>query len=190
MSVSISILETQVYTAVKAFLASQLPTGTPIIKGLPNRTSAPPPAPGFVAMTLITRKRLNTNIDTYDTVSDDPTTWDSETHFEVEMQLDIVGDSAFDWCATIESLWRDEVACDAIETSLGGTPGAAGYSPTIDPLYTKDALMAPYEAGEDQYEKRWILRAVLQYNPIVTTPQQFANELGVTVINVDEAYPP
>ena len=185
-----SILESDVNTAVRAWLLSILPSGTPIIKGIPNRSAWPPANPGFVAMTLVRRKRLNYNIDSYDETAEDPTTWSSETHFEVTMQLDFIGVNAFDWCNVAETLWKDENACDALEVSIGGDNTVPGYSPSIDPLYTNDSIMIPLEDAEEQYEKRWLVEAVLQYNPVTTMPLQTADTLTVTVINVDEAYPP
>lgn len=148
-----------------------------VIQGLPNRTAMPPASPGFCAMTIVHRGRLNTNIDTWDESDPDPTTVSSEMHAKVTVQLDFYGAGSFDQSAIIETLWRDEIACTAL-------------APTCQPLYTGDPILAPLDDTEEQYEQRWILEAVLQYNPVVTTPMQFASVASVTVINVDEAYPP
>jgi hypothetical protein len=51
-------------------------------------------------------------------------------------------------------------------------------------------MQAALVNGEEQYEERWIVGANLQYNPVVSTPQQFADTLEATLINVDEAFPP
>jgi hypothetical protein len=51
-------------------------------------------------------------------------------------------------------------------------------------------MLAPLEDDELQYEQRWTIEAFLQYNPVVTVPMQFADTASVTLINVDEAYPP
>jgi hypothetical protein len=48
----------------------------------------------------------------------------------------------------------------------------------------------PYKTGEEQYNRRWTVLASLQYNPVTTLPQQFADAADVEVINVDERYPP
>lgn len=162
-----------------------LTAGTTVIQGIPNRSPEPLAAPGYISMTMVRRRRLNYNIDTWDQTIDDPDTWTTETHFEVTIQLDIVGESAFDWCSMIESLWRDEQGCIALA-------GANNYpsSPLCQPLYTQEPIMAPLEDSEDQYEQRWILQVVLQYNPVTTTPLQTADTVELTVINVDEAYPP
>ena len=42
--------------------------------------------------------------------------------------------------------------------------------------------MTPLVTGEEQYDERWILTASLQYNPIVTIPQQSADALSVSQI--------
>lgn len=77
----------------------------------------------------------------------------------------------------LETLLRDETACVAL-------------APTCQPLYSSDATLVPLDDDEQQYEQRWMIEAVLQYNPVTTTPMQFANTLEVTLINVDETYPP
>jgi hypothetical protein len=175
-----------IFTVLAPWLVSV--TGLPqanVLQGIPNRTAAPLAAPGYITMTMIRRDRLNTNIDTWDQTIDDPDETTQETHFAVTVQLDFYSGpsegnssgSAFDWCSMIESLWRDDVAVQAL-------------APTIAPLYTNASRMAPLDDSEDQYEQRWILEAVLQYNPVTSVPTQFADALTLTVINVDEAYPP
>lgn len=154
-----------------------LTAGTTVIQGLPNRTAMPVANPGFISMTFTGRRRLNTNIDSWDMESDDPSAWTVETHFDVVAQIEIMGVSAFDWCAMIESLWRDDLTCAAL-------------APVCQPLYTDDPIQAPLDDSELQYEQRFVLRAHLQYNPVTTAPQDFASEAVVGLINVDERYPP
>jgi hypothetical protein len=175
MPYTITPQQADIYTAVRAFLIAI--TGGTVVKGIPNRVAMPQASPGWITTTLIRRRRLNYNIDTWDETLDDPTSWSSETHYEVVMQLDIVGVNAFDWCGMIETLWFDDIGVQAL-------------LPTCAPLYTNPSHMAPLEDSEDQYEERWILEVVLQYNPVTTTPLQTADEAVLNVINVYEAYPP
>jgi len=173
-----SIIERQIYVVVKAFLVTV--TGLDpslILQGLPNRSAMPAAAPGFVTMQLTLGNRLNYNIDTWDPTDPNPAAISSETHWKERMQVDFYGQASGDWSRVFAGLWKDETACLALE-------------PTADPLYANDPLLAPLDDSEQQYESRWTVEAFLQYNPVTTVPMQFANTATVTLINVDEAYPP
>lgn len=180
-----SIVQRQLYQAVKAFLVTI--TGLDpklILQGLPNREAMPLASPGFATMQLTRGQRLNTNIDTWDLTDPAPTLIDSETHWQERMQIDLYGASSGDWARVFAGLWRDETGCLA----LAGAGGLA--NPTCQPLYHDEPLLAPLDDDEKQYEQRWTVPAYLQYNPVTSVPQDFANTLSVTLINVDEAYPP
>jgi hypothetical protein len=96
------------------------------------------------------------------------------------VQLDIHGPSAADNVRVIDTLFRSEVGTDAFTES--------GFD--IAPLYCNEARQMPaFVNAEQQYEWRWSMDACMQVNPIVSTPQQFADTLTPTVIVVDAAYP-
>lgn len=96
------------------------------------------------------------------------------------MQLDVHGPNGGDNAQTIATLLRDDYACEQM--------AASGFD--MQPLYASDPKQVPFINGESQYEERWVVEAVLQINPVVTTPQQFAGALAVDVVEVDAAYPP
>jgi hypothetical protein len=60
----------------------------------------------------------------------------------------------------------------------------------MQPLYASDARQLQFVTGEAQYMERWGFDAVLQMNPIVSVPQDFADSLTVGLIDVDVVYPP
>jgi hypothetical protein len=60
----------------------------------------------------------------------------------------------------------------------------------VTPLYADDPKQVPFLNGEQQYETRWIVEAVLQVNPVVSVPQQFMDAASITLVEVDAAYPP
>jgi hypothetical protein len=60
----------------------------------------------------------------------------------------------------------------------------------IQPLYADNPTQMPLIDGEAQYEQRWKLTASLQYNPIVTVSQDFADTLTLTLDEVDATFPP
>lgn len=156
-------------------------TGLPldrVLQGLPNRVALPTAGPGFVIMQPIYQARLRTNIDSWQEVSNPfPASISSEQGTELRVQIDCYGSASGDWAAMLSTLLRDEIGCNAL-------------APYCQPLYVDDAKMAPLVDSEAQYEPRWTLDAVLQYNPVTTTPQDFMSTAEVTLINVDETYPP
>lgn len=60
--------QTDILTALRAFLVSILPPGVVVQQGQANRV-AEPSAPDFVLMTPMLRRRLGTNVDTYGDVA-------------------------------------------------------------------------------------------------------------------------
>lgn len=169
--------QSAVFTKLGDFIVAAL--GCPVVRGLDNKVPMPPASPGFVVMTAVYQERLRTNVDTY---TDPfpviaPETEQFEKGTRLDVQLDFYGASSGDWADIISTLLRDEYGC----TALG---------PDVAPLYADDPRLMPLVDEEEQYEQRWLLVATLQYNPVVTTPAQFAGAAAVTVINVEEAYPP
>lgn len=164
------------FTALGDFLAGMLPANTPITQGLGNRVPEPLPAAGFVVMTPTTVLRLSTTVDTWDQTLTDPITLDHTQSVQVGMQVDFYGALSFDWMSTFTTLFRNTVGCDAL-------------GPNCQPLYCDDGTQAPLIDGEEQYEQRWLVNAQLQYNPVVSTAQDFADTLEVGLINVEIAYP-
>jgi|SRR5579859_1716266 len=175
---SISLTFEDVYTAVKPLIAAV--TGLDpslVIQGDPNRSAMPPAAPGFVEMLATVSGRIRTNIDRWDTTNPAPTSETIEQGTRIRIQLDCYGASAGDWAAMLSAILRDDAGCVALK-------------PTCQPLYTDEPMQAPLDDGEAQYEQRWTLLTYLQYNPVVTAPMQFADELHATLIDVDVSYPP
>lgn len=176
MPTVISISLTDVYTAIKAFLVAVLPVDpNSVIQGLGNRAAMP--AGPFVAMTAVLNQRLRTNQTTWDEDNPDPTELSIEQGVQVNVQIDCYGPDSMDWAEIIATLWRDDYGCQAL-------------APTCQPLYSDDPRQIPLVDSEKQYEARWLIGAQLQYDPIVSTPSQFADTLAVTLINVDEKFPP
>lgn len=177
MALTISITLDQVYTKLGDFIATVVPVGVPVIQLPENRTAMPPAVPGFVGMTVRAQSRIMTNLDKWDHQALDPTAIEIEQAIRLTIQLDCYGAASAEWAAILSIVLRDEYSMSSL-------------APILAPLYTNDPRFAPLIDGEEQYERRWIVEAVMQYNPVVTTPMQFAGEAEATLINVDEAYPP
>lgn len=86
----------------------------------------------------------------------------------IDIQMDFYGESAGEFCKVVKSVFRTDYAFQ-------------NFPENIKPLYTNDGMQVPLITGEEQYESRWTLTVSMQYNPIVTVPQQFADEASVAL---------
>jgi hypothetical protein len=98
---------------------------------------------------------------------------------KLTVQCDVHGPVSADNAQTISTLFRDEYAFDFF----------AAQNRNIAPLYADDPRLVPFTNDSQQVELRWIVTAVLQANQTVVPPQQFADQLDVTIIPVEAAYP-
>lgn len=177
MPATLSLTEQQTFEALRTVLLGILPSGTEVVKGQQNRV-AEPIGPDFIVCTPILRTRLETNRDSF---TDAPLatppigTRDSLAPTEVTVQLDVHGPASADNAQMISTLFRDEYAM--IEF--------ARLPYDVQPLYAEDPRQMPFENAEQQTEWRWTVDVVLQANPVVTTPQDFADVVVVTPIESD-----
>lgn len=243
MTISVSLTETQIFAALRAFLLSILPSGIEIVRGQDNRV-AEPSGTDFVVMTPILRERLSTNVNSYVdavftgsisgstltagpfskgslsignqifgvgitagtivtaqtggtpggagtyTISPSPQTVSSGTiaagimatlmPIKFTAQIDVHGPASADNAHIIATLFRDDYGVQQFATS--------GFD--VVPLYMGEPKQIPYLNGEQQIEERWTIDSVMQCNPIVSTPQDFAAVLSMSLVNVERTYPP
>jgi hypothetical protein len=176
MTATVTILQSALYTTLGNFIMSMLGLDAAhVVQGYPNRVAMP--VGPFVNMTIISMKRLRTNVDT---IPDGgfPTEVSAEQGTQVDMQLDCYGPASGDWATILTTLLRDNVGCVAL-------------APTCQPLYADDPIRSPLVDAEQQYEDRWILNARIQYNPATVTIRQYADTLGpVGIIDVEVSYSP
>lgn len=175
MSVTVAPSLSDVFASVRALINVVVPTGTEVIQGLGNRV--PMPREPFVAMTLITQDRLTTNIIAYTDPGSGIGMKAIEYQIQLMMQLDFYGPLSGQWAAAVSALFRDEV-------------GVATLGSPATPLHADTPRMMPLVNGEEEYEQRWMVGGYLQWNPILTTPQEFADTLTLDVVSVDERFPP
>lgn len=180
MTLTISPTLDAVALKVGAYLvdpdAGIVPVGTPVIRGPINRAAQP--VADHIVMTVVARRRLRTNVETdVDPYPSPGGTVQIEAGMQVSVQMDFYGLQGADWAAKLSTIWRSEYAVKAL-------------APECAPLYADDGRMVPLTTGEEQYLERWTVMAMLQYNPVTTTLQQFASAATVDLINVDERYPP
>lgn len=94
------------------------------------------------------------------------------------VQLDVHGPASGDNVKVIEGLFRSEYGT----TAFGNAE--------LAPLYCETPQQVPFINAEQQYEDRWTMNACVQVNPVIGTPQQFATELEIDLVDVVTKYPP
>lgn len=179
MPATISLHESDVFTALRTFLLGILPAGVEVVKAQDNGV-AEPTGPDFVTMNAITMPRLATNVDTYTDPGTGQGTRNSLASMAMHVQLDVHGPNSADNTAIIATLFRDDYGCVAF----------ASVNSQIQPLYCEEPKQMQFINGENQFEQRWIIDAAIQYNPITQTPQDFADTVTVNTTSVQAAYPP
>lgn len=175
MSVTISLTDQDVFSALRGFLVAVLPSGVEVVQSQDN--SVPMPLTQFVSMNNIGQRRMSTNKSTY---ADPVITTGTNTitsNIEYTMQLDLYGANSGAWAAMVQTLFRDAY-------------GVSLFPVGITPLFADDPIQMTLIDGEEQYTQRWIMKAVMQYNPAIVVPQQFAASLTLGIKNVDASYPP
>lgn len=240
MSITLSLTESQAFTALRSFLLAVLPSGIEVLRSQVNQVPEPQ-GPDFVMMTALSRERLETNVSAYSdvaftgsiagntltvtamqmggiavgaqllgnnlaanttvtalgtgtggdgtyTVSPSQTVV-SQTiaagtqtilqPTQLTVQVDVYGPNSADNAQIITTLVRDGYAVDQFATS--------GYD--VMPLYASEARQSPLINAESQFEARWTFSIVMQVNPTITVPQQFADQLQATLTEVQAQYP-
>ena len=153
-----SITVDQVIDALADFLAPFVP-GAQVVRAQVNRV-AMPSNPGVV-LTEMLQVDLSVPATEY---QPDTGTATIEGPTRIDIQIDFYGEQAGEFCKTVKTAFRSHW-------------GFSHFPANIKPLYTSDGIQTPLTTGEQQYESRWTLTASLQYNPIVTVPQDFADVL-------------
>jgi len=97
---------------------------------------------------------------------------------QITIQVDVHGPNASDNAQRISTLLRDEYGTESFINS--------GFN--IAPLYSNDPRQIPFTNGEQQIEAKWSVEVVLQANPVVSVPQQFADVVEVALISADRTY--
>ena len=105
---------------------------------------------------------------------------------ELTIQLDVHGPAAGDNSRIIDGLFRSEYGVDAFEAALLAE-GAPSYS--VVPLNCDVRGQVPFWNEQSQVEYRYVLEARMQIDPVIATPQQFATEVEVRLIDAVTAYP-
>ena len=153
---SINITIDEVIEALAVFLTPLVDTSQ-IVRAQVNRV-AMPPNPCVVLTELLTVD-LSVPFQDYQPLANTTTIVGPA---RVDVQIDFYGDQAGDFCKLAKTAFRSIWGFDQFPIN-------------IKPLYTSDGIQAPLVTGEQQYQSRWTLTVSIQYNPIVTVTQEFAD---------------
>jgi len=160
MTVTTNITESDVLSALRTVIIGVIDCD--VVQGLDN--NVPMPQSGFISLTPITQNRLSTNTESYSETDGTKTITQA---LQYGVQIDCYGDDASTWAWILTTILRDGYACLRMPAN-------------IQPMYATDPQMAPIVDGENQYNSRWLLTAVLQANVSMTFAQDFFNEASVS----------
>lgn len=96
------------------------------------------------------------------------------------VQVECYGSVAADNAALIAGVFSTEFACEQFQ--------ATGLD--MAPLYAGDLSNTSLIDSEQHYQKRWTLNLVMQTNPVIQTPMDFAAQLNPLLVEVDTTFPP
>lgn len=164
-----SITVNQVIDALADFLAPFVP-GAEVVRAQVNRVAMPPNP--CVILTEMLQVDLSVPATAYQPPTDPVPAIGTATIYgptRIDVQIDFYGAQAGEFCKTVKTAFRSQW-------------GFEHFPANIKPLYTSDGMQTPLLTGEQQYESRWTLTASLQYNPIVTVPQEFAEEAFTNLV--------
>lgn len=164
------ITDASIFAALRTFMVRHIvPSGVEVLQTQQNRV-AMPVGPNFVMMTATSRTFQSSSYHEYHP-SDG--TQDIARSTGVSFQVDFYGPLSSDYAQRFATLFRDDY----------GYAAFAGSG--VTPLYCDDGSQMPLSNGEKQYEARWMIQTMLQVNPAVSTPMQFADKVDVTIVEAD-----
>lgn len=163
-----SVTDDQIATALRSFLLVCCPS-LEVVQGQDNRVPEPA-GPDHIVFTSNGASQLSTTIHIPDPVA---AIIQRGRQTSISVQIDVYGPNSQDNAQVITTLFRDSYGCEA----MAGTD--------VQPLYCNDGTQMPLVNGEEQYEFRWMIRAVLQVLPFISTPAEFADNVVVSPVEAD-----
>lgn len=102
---------------------------------------------------------------------------------DVQLDFHTADTTASDLAQSVSTTFRDEYAT----RFFGALPAPLNR---ITPFYADDPRLMPFVNDQNQYEWRWVVDARMQANQQVALPQEFADQVTVGLIEIDEHFPP
>jgi hypothetical protein len=158
--------QSDLYTALRAFLAAVVPASTKIVQGQANRVPMPT-GPDVIVMQAVRRGQMATTVRGY---SADTLTMELSTG--LNFQLDVYGPASAESAQKIVTAFRSPWGADQFKAS------------GVAPLYCDDPTQMPLIGGEQQYIQRWKIECVLHGSIDFGVPQQSADMLITTLTEI------
>ncbi|CAB3854692.1 LIC_12616 family protein [Achromobacter anxifer] len=174
MSAQISITESQLVEDLAAFFKTLV--DCEVVRGLPNQV--PVPLRECIVITPMAALGLSVPVMAYADPSPAAGKRTMTQATQWSARVEGYGARALDLALTLSIALRSPYGCEFL-----------GNLGRVQPLYAGELKQLPIESGESQSFERWSFDAVLQFNPSITVPQQFADQLHVGLIEVDTTYP-
>lgn len=165
------ISEDDIFAALRGFILTTVPAGVEVLQTQVNRVPQPR-GPNYVLMTAASRTFQSSSYREY---RPDAGQVDIARSTGAGFQLDFYGPLSSDYAQRFATLFRDDNAYVWFDDN----------HPDVTPLYCDDGSQMPLTNGEKQYEARWMIQAMLQVNPVVSTAMQFADSVDVTIVEAD-----
>ncbi|MBY4887705.1 hypothetical protein HX773_18875 [Pantoea sp. B9002] len=176
MSATISIKQDDLTTALRGFLLSLVDVEV----FLAQENLVPMPNEDFVTMTPMFITGLSTNRVAYNDPGVGAGSEMTQRSNQWRCQLDFYGNTAAEMAAIVGTMIRSEYAANWFKQN----------NMPVTPLYAGEPHQTTMINAEQQYESRWTLDFIAQFNAVVTTPLYFFDEIEVTAIAADLKYPP
>ncbi len=151
-----------IYTEVRAYLLGLFSCDPETVihgyqeEGLPQNA---------IVMTILFEHSLDVSANYYDPLLDKTTVQQS---VEITMQLDFYGDEAGSRARKLSTLWKNHYTTAALTK--------------CQPLYSKDPQRMPIVNEQSNYEDRWSVDVLLQYNPEFEHDQAYLNMPEFTLL--------
>ena len=170
MTPTLSPTESDILALLRAWLLSLFPNGYEIIRAAANRVP-PPQGASFAVMTPRQRQPLGCPVVLYQDGS--PGQRIESLAVSQTVQLDLHGPQSADQAQLVAA------------TFLTPATFAAFKGSAVAPLDLLSVRSEPFLDGEKQQEQCWILDLALQINQTLTTGQDFAAALAVTLVPIE-----
>lgn len=173
---TISLPDDIIYQRLRSFIIGVVAPDAPeVIRGPSNRV--PMPKDPFICLTPGTMKKLSWPVKSYSDPTPTTGTRDYLQPTQYRVQVDCYGPASPQWAAMIATLFFSDY-------------GVENLGPEVAPLYADEPQEMALINDEQQFEQRWTFNALVQYNPVISTPQQFADQLAIDkFIEVDSTFP-
>lgn len=179
MSATISITQDDLTTALRGFLLSLIdvdPADVFVSQG--NNESMP--VGNFITMTPMFITGLSTNRVAYSDSGEGMGSELTQRSNQWRCQLDFYGDSAQEMAAIVGTMIRSEYSANWFRQN----------NMPVTPLYAGEPHQTTMINAEQQYENRWTLDFIAQFNAVIATPLDFMDSIQVGIVAADLKFPP